>query len=348
MLNLNRTSLVIINWLLGSLIFYFPVICYAAETAHKTKHNSQLEVTKKPGVIIFYQKDNKQLQQFLNILTRQLQEKEPKLTLHLVDTSEHSKYSLNSYLKQLSKSDIENIAAFSIGKLATQKALAQRSKIKFIGLHLSRTNLDKFHQVYKRLGVYITGIYLEQSFQRQIYLAQSIQPKMNKTAMFFGQNDRFNLNECQQIITKNKLDFNFRILQANDTPNKHLQYICKKDSFLFISNNPLVYNAINFKSLTLKAYQSQVAMIGNRINDIQSGALASIYTSQEQMANEAINLIKLILEKKPLEKPHYAKTFDIAINTSISNHLGYINLDTEKLLAQIHLMENQLNKKEHL
>jgi len=125
------------------------------------------------SIIIFYQFEDNQQTKLIESLQAQLTKDRLNIELKTVDINKLTK-------KELKRNfDGTSICSISIGENTTKKILSLRSKIKTFALNVSRNQLNKLNQIYKRLNIEVSGIYQEQSLSRQILLARALQPELN-------------------------------------------------------------------------------------------------------------------------------------------------------------------------
>ena len=132
-----------------------------------------------------------------------LAELEKKLTNHkikIVNTRDLNIAQLKSQLEE-SKSCV-----LTIGQQALESILATRDKTPIFSTLVSRTNLDSLASSYARLGSRVTGIYEEQSFDRQLLLSQVINPENKNIVVILGWKTRYYLDNYRITTEKRTLN----------------------------------------------------------------------------------------------------------------------------------------------
>lgn len=265
---------------------------------------------------IYYEKHTQNSLNFIHQLAQQIRQKLPNYQVNMTDIE---LIPVNEIKKQIPE---ESNCTVTLGLKATQKVLSMRASAKIFSLHLPRLQLDKLHRVYKELGVFITGIYQEQTFHRQINLSRAINPKIDSISILLNQADKFDLPYYRQIAQASGLKLNYKILQFNDTADKHLTSISAENGFLLVSNNPFLYHKTKLASLILSAYHNQINLIGSQQEDTVVGTLASVYTPQKYLAQQASDEIKQLCQQQRQILPHYANQFAVKVNQQIALNLN--------------------------
>ncbi|MGX5173803.1 hypothetical protein ACUR5C_07255 [Aliikangiella sp. IMCC44653] len=261
---------------------------------------------------------------------------EPQLKLKLTG---HQVKLIN--IKELTKKEIESLfngvndCAVTIGPIATQKIASIRNKTPLFSLLVSKTQLDQLHHVYARLGVPISGIYHEQPPLRQLLLAKTITPDLNKVALFFDQADKYQLANLKNIASQLNLDLAFQILFSSDPPEKFLSKIVADEGVLLISNNRDIYTESKLAAVVLSAYYRNIKLIGNIFEHSEIGALASIYTATTALSIEASNQISEECQLNQFSPPRYANSFSVVINHKIAESLRLKNNNENEISRQI-------------
>lgn len=289
-------------------------------------------------ILVFYQETDERASVLLKYLETQLTLRMPRFEYQLLDIQQLSQKEIEKYMLSTVT------CAISIGKLATQKVLAVRSSVKVFSLYVSRVHLDKFNRVYRKLGVFVSGIYEEQPFERQIYLSKALDPEIEQVGILVNQLDKFYLTDYQRMAKDNKISLNYKILKTSDIPERNIKDVAGKNQVLLISNNEQLFMESKLVGTVLSAYYQQVKLIGNRVSDSKMGALASIYTPPSYLAIEVVNNLIAICKNNETPSPRYSKYFSVAVNNRIADNLNLPNYDTDEITKKISQMEKGNNK----
>ncbi|MCW9018453.1 MAG: hypothetical protein OQJ89_15880, partial [Kangiellaceae bacterium] len=288
-----------------------------------------------PKVTVFYQRNNSQDEKLADVMLTQLQQKLPALQAELAETSNMSRNQLEQFLGS------EHGCSITVGSIATQKVLSARSKKSIFAIKVPRHKLDQLKRIYQRLGIFVTGLYEEQPFARQVLLAESLSSDLEVISILLGQSDKYYLADYQRIAQQYEMELAFQLLRPTDPPEKYLKNVAESGGWLALTNNDELFQSSKLAGLVLAAYYQKVNLLGNKLEDSKSGALASIYTSINSLANEAIPDIRALCVTNTRRPPRYAKNFSVEINQHIADNTNVRNLDAGKITKQIQEIESQ-------
>jgi len=255
-------------------------------------------------------------------------------------------------LRQMTDAQIEQTlsspphCAVTIGLTSTRRALAARTRSKLYSLLVSKEELDGLARTYQQLSLYISGIYEEQSFIRQLYLAQALGTTPVKAIILLDQKNRFYLPELLDIAAKESVSLKYKILRRPESPNDFIDTLAEKNDYLLLQNQSSQSSDAKMANLVLSAYRNNVRLIGSRTSDTAAGALASVYTPTNALAQQAVAEISELCEQKKFRPPHYAKRYAVNLNRKIADNLGLSRLRAESLTQHLNLMDR--NKQQGL
>ncbi len=295
----------------------------------------------KIAIAVFYQHNIKKYNDFLALLEEKLKSEKETFSLIKIDVNQYDVHQLDNYWKKISQQHKKISVAISIGKIATQKSLALRHQINQWSIYLSKTELDKLHKNYKRLGVNVSGIYDEQSFTRQLLLAKAIKPDLKQVVLLFKRNDRLTLPSYIKLAKEENIALNYNILKLTDPADIFFKRLVKPHDVFIITRNSHLYSDNHLKTLVLSAYKLHVTLIGCRLEDVKLGALAAIYTPIEILLDETLSELKNILNKNKINPPRFSKNFHVQLNQQMLNNLNIETLNNKDLTQLIHTMENK-------
>ena len=345
---LTSDSIGLITKAVFSLVFAFSIVglVHAQQTnSYKSETNLSQPVDTQPiktqdpeNLVIFYQGINLDQNEFLESLLFQLKSERPQYHYQLVNIAQLSKNAINAYYNQATH------CAVTIGLETTQKILSLRNPVKTFALSLSRLQLDKLNQTYQRLNIEVSGIYKEQSFARQIALAQALEPELKQVGSLFGQADKYYLPEFQQTANEKGFQLNFQILQMANSGESYLTRVVDNNGYFVLLNNSQIYQKSKLANLVLAASHHQIKLIGNLFESSQLGAIASVYTPTNELLKEASKDISAYCQNNPTAQsakisPHYAKGFSVMVNHPMAENFGISELNIYDLTNKIATME---------
>lgn len=179
----------------------------------------------------------------------------------------------------------------------------------------------------------ISAIYLDTPPHRQLELIRLLLPQARNVATVLG-NVSVRDKETLHVAARDR----GLTLQAESAQRDSELYptlksvLANADVFLAIPD-PVVINASTAQNVLITAFRSQVPVIGFSANYVRAGALASVYSSPQQIGSEAGQIIKTHQRHNNLPAPKYPRYFSVGVNTSLMRTMGLPVAD-EQILEQ--------------
>ena len=345
----NYQYSIIIRALLGRLIFdrshfsvpvqKFMVLAFSLSltTSGLAKDPEQQSTKADKYVGIFFSGQDKSHQEILELVQESFYSRVEGFKPIYINTHRLGELALKERVNQ------DMSCAVSISSDVSKRVLSVRAKIPLFTMNVPRHELDKLRRVYERLGVRVSGIYEEQSLERQVFLAESISPTNKRLAILYNQKDKYYSEPDRAEIKKLGFELDFNILQNTDTPQKYLSKVTDgKGSILLLTNNQSLYTESRVKALVLDANRQKIRLIGNRQVDFEQGALMSIYTPPESLVMETLGEIASFCFNSEDHLPKYADEFTVSLNSNIANAMAENEINAEKLNRKVRDIESQV------
>jgi ABC-type uncharacterized transport system substrate-binding protein len=180
------------------------------------------------------------------------------------------------------------------------------------------------------------GLYLEQSLNRQLLLAQQLIPGIHSIG-FLTTPDNF--AELQKQLTYSPIDAAFEIQTVRDQKSlgRALSHIIQTSELLITLAKPEIYNRSSLRNILLSSYRNNIPLIGLNKAFVDAGCLAAVYTTSEQFAQETAGIVNKAIVGGTLAKINYAKYYEVSLNHKVARSLGLYLQSEEKILSVMHL-----------
>jgi ABC-type uncharacterized transport system substrate-binding protein len=195
-------------------------------------------------------------------------------------------------------------------------------------------NLPKDSHGYNNL----IQLYLDQPLYRQINLIRVLcqQSKcVGSIGIALGPTSKNYRKELEKLAEYNHLPINIVEINPHLHPIEDLHDLLKESMMLLNIPDESIFNARTGRGLLLSSYHNKKPIIGYSKTYVSHGALAAVYTSAKQLAEETSTLIQNALNT-PLpfpQKGFYSKDFSVAINPQVAKSMGFV-LKTEVEIKQ--------------
>lgn len=175
-------------------------------------------------------------------------------------------------------------------------------------------------------------IYINQPINRYIQLFKILFPK-GKTLAFSVTKEKSKKAQQVKIASENNsLIYKDIRIEKNKTITRTLIDKLNNDDVLLALPNPDIYNSNNAKSIILSTYHANVPIIAYSKSFAKAGALISLYSSIDNVADKTANVINATNKNGFLkQKEFYPDNFMIEINSSVARSLN-MNIDSANII----------------
>lgn len=172
-------------------------------------------------------------------------------------------------------------------------------------------------------GLRAAAVVLDQPLVRQLALARALLPGARSAAML----------QSEEALTKPPLqapragalgfDLATTLVQEDAAPVEVIQEVLRSGDVVIATFDPHVYTPVMAKWLLYMALQQQRPIIGFSHALLEAGALASVFSTPEQIAEHAIELIENWLQQgqAPVGVAH-PRYYHIGLNAPVARQLG--------------------------
>ena len=176
-------------------------------------------------------------------------------------------------------------------------------------------------------------IYINQPVNRYVQLFKNLFPE-GKTLVFATTNE--NPTKSKQVKKEsenNNLIFKNIHINKNNISRSFIKKLNNNDVLLALPNHD-IYNANHARSIILSTYHANVPIIAYSKSFTKAGALISLYSSIDNIAEKTANIVNTIIKDGALkQKEHYPDEFTIEINSAVARSMN-INIDSENMLKR--------------
>lgn len=177
-------------------------------------------------------------------------------------------------------------------------------------------------------------IYINQPVNRYIKLFKALFPN-GKNLVFATTKEKSKIS--QQVKTSSEnfhvIYKEFLIQQNQNIPRTFIRNLNNNDVLLALPNSK-IYNANSAKNILLSTYHANVPIIAYSKSFAKAGALISLYSSIDNVAEKTASTANKIFNDAPLkQKEYYPDEFTIEINYAVARSLN-INIEPESVIKR--------------
>ncbi|HEU0220485.1 MAG TPA: ABC transporter substrate binding protein [Gallionella sp.] len=188
--------------------------------------------------------------------------------------------------------------------------------------------LDKYSS--QKLPKTASAIYLDQPWGRQLNFIQAALPKHSIVGVLYSSNTPIVLPRLPRGMS-----LNAKSVRSADILFDALENILNSSDVLLVVPDSEIYSSNNVRNILLTSYRYKVPLIGLSQAYVNAGALGAIFSTPEQLAGQAGEMIVSFARNRQLPEPQYPALFSIALNSQVARSLGIVLDSTEAILERM-------------
>lgn len=247
-------------------------------------------------------------------------------------------------------STTETCLIVAIGAQALSAVLKTKTKVPILSVLIRKSSFFTLLKTYNRKlndpAYPVTAIYLDQPLQRQLNLLQCIlpatDPKSAKSiSVLLGPQSITEQEYLQKLARESNLKLSFAYVNKFENPVAVLDGAIDEAKAVLAIPDSRIYNPKTARGILLTAFHKRVPLLGYSRTYVNNGALAAVYSTTKQLAQQTANqILSVITHPGKLPEPQYPQEFTVAVNYQVARSLE-INIESEaKLKEAMDKMEN--------
>jgi ABC-type uncharacterized transport system substrate-binding protein len=246
-------------------------------------------------------------------------------------------YELRQKIATIDKIDL----LVTIGQLATSLAAELDAPPPILATLLtSRGYKDIIHDISQRpsqKSTPISAIYLDNPIDRQLQLAKLILGKSSRIGLLLYADS---IDQADEILARAKqIKLRVSIGKVDNTRNiiHTLSEILEQSDALIATPDIRIFNRKNARNILLTLYRHRAPLIAFSASYVKAGALASVYSTPQQLARQTGKAIKRALSNglKLSTEDAYPVEFEVVTNKNVAKSLGIVLPPDNKLKRAI-------------
>jgi putative ABC transport system substrate-binding protein len=212
-------------------------------------------------------------------------------------------------------------------KAATQ--IASRD-IPTLNVLVPRTGYDKLLREPTLRTAPRSAIYLDQPIERQIGLLMAALPGIRHVGVLYSSVPP-ELPFIRRMLKEKNIQLHDGVVDQTQSLNEALEGVLRESEVLFVLPDAEVYNASTIRNVLLTSYRKKVPLLGISPAYVRAGALCAVFTTPEQVADQAVSMIEQYAETGKLAAAQYPNEFEVSVNTQVARSLDLHVRDADKL-----------------
>ncbi len=179
-----------------------------------------------------------------------------------------------------------------------------------------------------------SAIYMDQPLERQLALVSSALPESKLLGVLFA-TPPAELGNLLKLSAASGYTLHSQVVDQTHPLAGALSDLLETSEVLFVLPDAAVFNSETIRNILLETYRKQVPMIGISPSYVRAGALCAVYSTPQQIAQQASEVIELFMATGKFPPGQYPKEFEVSVNSQVARSLGLRIKDAEQLRVEI-------------
>jgi ABC-type uncharacterized transport system substrate-binding protein len=179
-------------------------------------------------------------------------------------------------------------------------------------------------------------LYLDQPMKRSLLLIKILSKRFKQIGALVSNDDIASVKAMDNAAIELDLELHIEQIESKDIIGTALNNLLDKiDIFLAIPDSN-IHNKSTVSNILLSTYRKRIPLIGFSSAYVKAGALAAVYSSPEDIANQVKDNIIAVFSGQPIPREQEMRNyFSVLFNTDIARSLGFPIKSESKLKAQM-------------
>jgi ABC-type uncharacterized transport system substrate-binding protein len=182
-----------------------------------------------------------------------------------------------------------------------------------------------------------TAVFIDNPPERQILLAKILLGNFQRLGILVSTNSIYNKTTIENSVKKTGLKSRIETVADDDNLISKLSLVLSaSDAFLALPDAK-IFNRDTAKNILLTTYRHRTPVIAYSASYVKAGALAAVYTTPQQIAQQTSRILINILQSNLSFPQHdsYPEEFEVIVNQNVSKSLGIPTRDENIIKHQL-------------
>ena len=224
------------------------------------------------------------------------------------------------------------------GAEALRQTLARNLNQPILATLLPRQTYEKIISDAGKQRQRVSAIYLDQPPNRQAAFLRHLLPEHKRVGILLSNETRHQYNQYKQAFSTNRYSLQSDESDGENTLVAALGTLLPRIDVLLAIPDSTIYKRDNIKPILVTSYRYQRPVVGFSASFVGAGALAAIYSTPTQIANQTAELIKS--SGANLAAAQGPEMFAISINRTVANALN-LSIPDEATIRRAMIAERE-------
>ena len=236
--------------------------------------------------------------------------------------------------QSVSGSDIDLIV--TVGMKASELAAAQTSA-PVLAVMIPKAGFEELlsQAASQKISPSISAIYLDQPWGRQLDFLRAALPERRRIGLLHSLDTRIDVARLRQDIARRGGTLSAQPVRSAERLFSGLDRVLDDIDVLLAIPDSMIYSSGNIRNILLTSYRHSVPLVGLSQSYVNAGALCAIFSTPEQLADQAGSAVSLFARSRRLPDSQYPAAFTIAVNQQVARSLGIALTSPEAIRSQM-------------
>lgn len=168
----------------------------------------------------------------------------------------------------------------------------------------------------------ISAIYLDQPWDRQLDFLQAALPDRRRIGLLYSSDTRLDIARLRRDVAKRGGSLVSQAIRSAEEIFPGLETILNDSDVLLAIADSTIYSNSNIRNILLTNYRHGVPLVGFSLSYVNAGALCAIFSTPEQLAEQAGSSVIFFARTRRLPESQYPVDFTVAVNQQVAQSLG--------------------------
>ena len=168
----------------------------------------------------------------------------------------------------------------------------------------------------------ISAIYLDQPWYRQLDFLRAALPDRRRIGLLHSPNTHIDIARLRRDIAERGGSLVAQPVRSTERLHSSLENILDGSDVLLAIPDGMIYSSSNIRNILLTSYRRGVPLIGLSQSYVNAGALYAVFSTPEQLAEQASSSVVSYFRTRQMPGPQYPAAFTIAANQQVARSLG--------------------------
>lgn len=167
-----------------------------------------------------------------------------------------------------------------------------------------------------------TAIHIDQPFPRQVELIRLALPKAQRIGVLTDAAAPERLQPLKSALAGTPLELVAGSFSGEPSLFSALSQVLEQADVFLAMPDPQVHNAGTVRNLLLTSFRARVPVVGFSAAYARAGAVMSLYSTPEQIARQAADVVSDWTRERAWPAPRYPRHYTVSVNAHVARSLG--------------------------